>query len=89
MSAMNEMGSEWVASPTVATTMEPISMTLVQMVIWRLLKRSASQPPGMLKTMKGTENISVTMEMKVSRCSCARFMPTIIESSRLRRMLSL
>ena len=24
-------------------------MTLVQMVTWRLLKRSASQPPGMLK----------------------------------------
>jgi hypothetical protein len=58
------------------------------MVIWRLLKRSASQPPGMLKIRKGTENRKVTTETNVSR-SVAPFMPTIIESSRLRRMLSL
>ena len=89
MSATNEMGSECMARPTVATTMEPISMTLVQMVIWRLLKRSASQPPGMLKSTKGKENSSVTTEMKVSRRPCSRFMPTMMESSRLRRMLSL
>ena len=72
-----------------ATVMAAISITLVQMVICRLLKRSASQPPGMLKITNGNENISVTMETKLSRWLLAMPMPTIIESSRLRRMLSL
>jgi hypothetical protein len=59
------------------------------MVTCRLLKRSASQPPGMLKSTKGMENISVTRETKLSRWLSAMPMPTIIDSSRLRRMLSL
>lgn len=59
------------------------------MVIWRLLKRSASQPPGMLKITKGMENMSVTSETKLSRVLSDMPMPTIIDSSRLRRMLSL
>ena len=88
-SAKIETGSECLASPAVATTIETISIALVQMVICRLLKRSASQPPGMLKSTKGTENISVTRETKLSRWFSASPMPTIIDSSRLRRMLSL
>ncbi len=63
-------------------------MTLVQIVTWRLLKRSASQPPGMLKIRNGTENRKVTTETNVSRWVCAMFIPMTIESSRLRRMLS-
>jgi len=43
----------------------------------------------MLNNRNGTENRNVTTETKVSRSVFARFIPTIIESSRLRRMLSL
>ncbi len=69
--------------------MAPISITFVQMVTWRLLKWSANQPPVMLKSTKGMENKKVTTETKVSRSSLPRPMPTIMASSRLRRMLSL
>jgi hypothetical protein len=69
--------------------MEPNSITFVQIVTWRLLNRSASQPPGMLRMRNGTEKRNVTTETNVSRSLFARFIPTIIESSRLRRMLSL
>ena len=64
-------------------------MTLVQMVTWRLLKRSASHPPGMLSSRKGTEKMKVTAETNVSRSCRPIPMPTIMESSRLRRILSL
>ena len=47
--------------------MAPISITFVQMVTWRLLKWSASQPPVMLKSTKGMEKRKVTTETKVSR----------------------
>ncbi len=43
----------------------------------------------MLRMRNGTEKRNVTTETKVSRSDFARFIPTIIESSRLRRMLSL
>ena len=66
-SATRERGSECRARPAVAMIMEPISITLVQMVTWRLLKWSASQPPVMLKSTNGTEKRKVTMETKVSR----------------------
>lgn len=89
VSATSDNVRECVANPAVATTIDPSSITLVQMVIWRLLKWSASQPPGMLNRMKGTEKRNVTAETKVSRSFRLRPMPTIIESRRLRRMLSL
>ena len=56
--------------------MAPISITLVQMVTWRLLKWSASQPPVMLKSTKGMEKRKVTIATKVSRSSLPRPMPT-------------
>src|ERR1700722_10051247 len=78
-----------VARPAVASSIDPNSMTLVQIVTWRLLKWSASQPPGMLKRINGTENRKVTTEIKLSRWACAMFIPMTIERRRLRRMLSL
>ena len=45
--------------------------------------------PVMLKSTKGMENRKVTMETKLSRAPSAKPMPTIIDRSRLRRMLSL
>ena len=89
VSAVSESPKEWVARPAVASSMEPNSIAFVQIVICRLLNRSASQPPGMLKTRNGTENRNVTIETNVSRSARAKFIPTIIESNRLRRMLSL
>ena len=89
MSAASESPNVCVASPAVASSIDPNSIAFVQIVICRLLKRSANQPPGMLRIRNGSENRNVTTEMKVSRSDFARFIPTIIESSRLRRMLSL
>jgi hypothetical protein len=43
----------------------------------------------MLSRMKGTEKRNVTTETNVSRSFRLRPMPTIMESRRLRRMLSL
>jgi hypothetical protein len=43
----------------------------------------------MLRIRNGTEKRKVTTETNVSRSVFARFIPTIIESNRLRRMLSL
>ena len=87
--ATRVMVREWTARPAVATVMAPISITLVHRVTRCLLKRSANQPPVMLKSTKGMENRKVTMETKLSRAPSAKPMPTIIDSSRLRRMLSL
>ena len=66
---------EWVARPAVASSIEPNSITLVQIVIWRLLKRSASQPPGMLKIRNGTEKRNVTTETNVSRSALRQAHP--------------
>jgi hypothetical protein len=66
-SAARQSGREWVASPAVATSMEPSSIIFVQIVTPRLLKRSASQPPGMLSSRNGTEKMKVTAERNVSR----------------------
>jgi len=67
VSAAREIGSLCVASPARATSIEVISIPLVQIVICRLLNRSASQPPVMLKSTNGTENSSVAIETKLSR----------------------
>jgi len=88
-SATKHMIREWSASPAVATVMAPISIPLVQSVTRRLLKRSASQPPVMLKSTNGMEKRNVTRETKLERSLPASPMPTTIASSRLRRMLSL
>ncbi len=65
-----------------ATAIATISMILVTTVTWRLLKRSARNPPAMLNTTSGMKNNSVISDTRASRREPLRAAPSTMKVSR-------